>query len=86
MRPWNGTSYELFEAADQRPANKYYPLRLNIIASFVSKSMTTPMETSLPLHAVYSLVLPTGPYHFPTLADTPGLIGQLLWTVTHADD
>ncbi|CAD6190137.1 unnamed protein product [Caenorhabditis auriculariae] len=36
--------------------------------------------------AVYSLVLPTGPHYFPTLAVTPGRIGQRLWTVTRADD
>ncbi|CAD6193226.1 unnamed protein product [Caenorhabditis auriculariae] len=36
--------------------------------------------------AVYSLVLPTGPHYFPTLAVIPGRIGQRLWTVTRADD
>ncbi|CAD6187956.1 unnamed protein product [Caenorhabditis auriculariae] len=36
--------------------------------------------------AVFSLVLPTGQHYFPTLAVTPGRIGQRLWTVTRADD
>ncbi|CAD6192045.1 unnamed protein product [Caenorhabditis auriculariae] len=36
--------------------------------------------------AVHSLVLPAVPHCFPTLAVTPGRIGQRLWTVTRADD
>ncbi|CAD6197137.1 unnamed protein product [Caenorhabditis auriculariae] len=35
---------------------------------------------------VYSLVLPVDPHYFPTLAVTPGRIGQRLWIVTRADD
>ncbi|CAD6185547.1 unnamed protein product [Caenorhabditis auriculariae] len=64
-----------------------------------SAAIPKPLDLLLPLtldklgavlfqhgEAVYSLVLPTAHHYLPTLAVTPGLIGQRLWTVTRADD